>query len=419
MYTMIRENLPASMKGSRRGVRLKTVSATAVLLGLTSLFTDISSEMVTTVLPLYFIVHLQLTPLHFGLIDGVYQGVGVPLRLLGGYFGDRLQRHKEVAATGYGISGVCKLGLIAVGGAWMAITAVLIFDRLGKAIRTGPRDAMISLSSPPDSLGTAFGVHRALDSLGALLGPILAFMLLELAPGSFDSIFMVSFCISLVGLGIIVLFVRGRPSAPLAASEPASVRAGLRLARRPYFRRLIVVSASLGLFTISDGFLYLVLQQQLALDFGFFPLLYLGTAMTYFVLAVPAGMLADRIGRAKVMLGGYGLLILCYSALLRRPEGTPEVAIYLALFGAYYAATDGVLMALASRDVPEPVRASGLALIGSITGFARFLGAIMFGAVWTVWGSDAAIVLLLAGLSGSLLFATKALQNGLPGEVAR
>src|SRR5690606_14793107 len=106
----------------------------------------------------------------------------------------------------------------------------------------------------------------------------------------------------------------------------------------------------------------------------------------------------DKIGRARVMLGGYGLLIVCYSALLRRPEGTFEVAIYLALFGAYYAATDGVLMALASRDVPSSVRASGLALVGSVTGFARFLGAIMFGAVWTIWGSDAAIVLLLAGL---------------------
>lgn len=418
MYTLIRENLPSSPKSNKRGLRAsRSVSGTVVLLGLTSLFTDISSEMVTTVLPLYFIIYLQLTPLHFGLIDGIYQGVGVPLRLLGGYAGDRLHRHKEVAATGYGISSVCKLGLLAVGGAWLAITGILVLDRLGKAIRTSPRDAMISLNSPAESVGASFGVHRALDSLGALLGPVLAFAILEFAPGAFDSIFVVSFCVSLIGLGIIVLFVNNRPSvAPVQQVEAASLRAGFALVGRPYFRKLLVVSTLLGIFTISDGFLYLVLQKQLDLDFGFFPLLYLGTATTYFVLAVPMGMLADRIGRARVMLGGYGLLIICYSALLRQPEGTLEVALYLLLFGGYYAATDGVLMALASRDVPENLRASGLAIIGSATGFARFLGAILFGATWTLWGSEAAIVILLTGLTAALIFAVPALRGDGPGE---
>ncbi|OAI41822.1 hypothetical protein AYO38_03470 [bacterium SCGC AG-212-C10] len=416
MYTLIRENLPRASGGSRRGATaLRSVSGTVILLGLTSLVTDISSEMVTTVLPLYFIVYLQLTPLSFGLIEGFYQAFGACFRLLGGVIGDKFQRHKDVAVAGYGLSSICKLALIAVGGAWMAITGVLVLDRLGKAIRTGPRDAMISLNSDGASLGAAFGVHRALDSLGALLGPVLAFVILSAAPGAFDSIFMVSFCVSLVGLGILVLFVSGRTnSVPQAASDRVSFRSSWSLLSRPYFRRLTIVSAGLSLFTISDGFLYLVVQKQVDLDFSFFPILYLGTATAYFALAIPAGMLADHIGRARVMIGGYLLLLAVYSCLLREPEGAFQVTAYLVLFGAYYAATDGVLMALASRDVPEETRGSGLALIGSITGLARFAGSALFGAVWTFWSADAAILLLLAGLTVTIACAIPLLGRDSP-----
>src|SRR4051812_29428007 len=185
MYTTVR-NTPAEAITVPRTGRRRRVASTVLLLGLVSLITDLSQEMVVAVLPLYLVFQAGLTPLQLGLVDGLYQGVSAVLRLVGGLIADRRGRYKEVAALGYGASTVCKLGLIAAGGAWLATTGVLLVDRLGKGIRTAPRDALISLSSTKAALGLSFGVHRALDTVGALLGPLAAFILLAQIPNGFN-----------------------------------------------------------------------------------------------------------------------------------------------------------------------------------------------------------------------------------------
>lgn len=401
MYTLLRESLGHAQGGgrtARRRLAWPVVSPVVLALGFTSLFTDISSEMVSSILPLYLVVQLGLSPLSFGVLDGLYQGSSALVRLGSGVVADRWRRHRDVAAAGYGISAVAKIGLLLAGGAWAALTAVILIERTGKGIRTAPRDALISLNTPPESLGTAFGVHRALDTLGALLGPVVAFAVLTAIPGGFDVIFMLSFCVALVGLGVILFFVRDR-STRRAEPEPAlTLRAAARLLATPRFGMLVAIGSLLSLVTISDSFLYLVLQRRMELSFGLFPLLYVGTALVYFVLAVPAGWLADRIGRGRVFTGGYLLLIAVYVALLGAGSGTPAVAGYLVLFGAYYAATDGVLTAQASALLPTAVRASGLALLATAISLARLGGSILFGALWSWRGDDQAIVVLLAGL---------------------
>src|SRR5919197_383228 len=207
------ENTGALLKGDIiRARRWPRVSRTVVLLGLVSLFTDISAEMVATVLPLYLVFNLGLSPLQFGAVDGVYQGAAALVRVAGGFVGDRWRRYKEVAAVGYGVSAVCKLAFLPVGAAWTALTWIVFIDRTGKGIRTAPRDALISLSTPRERLGTAFGVHRALDTAGAMLGPFVAFGLLAIAPLAFDAVFAVSFCFAIVGLLVIALFVRNEPA---------------------------------------------------------------------------------------------------------------------------------------------------------------------------------------------------------------
>src|SRR4051794_9196555 len=241
MYTSVR-NTPADVDlvEAARPQRRRRIAQTVVLLGLVSLVTDLSQEMVVAVLPLYLVVQMGLSPLLIGLIDGLYQGVTAALRLAGGLLADRRGRYKEVAAVGYGVSAIAKLGLIAAGGAWVATTGVLLVDRLGKGMRTAPRDALISLSSTKAALGLSFGVHRAMDTFGALLGPLAAFLLLAQMPNGFDSIFMVSFCLGTIGVGILVLFVRNPPrpaeieEAPRVAGP--SVRAAFSLFRLPRFR---------------------------------------------------------------------------------------------------------------------------------------------------------------------------------------
>src|SRR4051794_391963 len=169
------------------------VSRTVLLLGVTSLLTDVSSEMVSTILPLYLVYTVGLTPVQFGVVDGIYQGGAAITRLVSGFFSDRLRAYKQVALCGYTLSAICKPLMIAAGSAWGVLGTIVFVDRTGKGIRTAPRDALISLSSEPDRLGTSFGVHRALDTTGAMIGPLLAFGILMLVPNGFDSIFMVSF----------------------------------------------------------------------------------------------------------------------------------------------------------------------------------------------------------------------------------
>ena len=381
------------------------VSRTVVLLGLVSLFTDISSEMVATVLPLFLVYAVGLTPLQFGVIDGLYQGASALVRIGSGFVADRWRRHKEVAVVGYGLSAICKLALLLVGGAMAAIMAVVLLDRTGKGIRTAPRDALISLSTSRDQLATAFGVHRAMDTMGALIGPLVAFGILALAPLAFDAVFVVSFCIALVGLGILGLFVENRPAVADEAATRVSLRDAARLLSGARFRALVLAGAVLGLVTISDGFVYLVLQRNADLDLGFFPLLYVGTALVYMLLAMPAGRLADRYGRVRVFVAGYAVLFALYASLLVPDTGVAGVALALVLLGTYYAATEGVLMALASATLPPELRASGLAVLVTGTSVARLLASVLFGAAWTLLGLQVAVAAFGAALVAAALVA--------------
>lgn len=408
------------IRSSGRRVGWPRVSSTVLLIGMTSFFTDISAEMVSTVLPIYLVVYLQLSPLAFGLVDGLYQGGAALVRLAGGFAADRWQRHQEVAATGYALSLVSKIGLLVVGAAWPLIAAMVAIDRMGKGIRTGPRDALISLSTPKEELGSAFGVHRALDTAGAMIGPLIAFTLLGLMPGAFDAVFVVSVCFAVVGVGVIVLFVRNQGAQVVVPESRASLAGALRLLAEPRFRALVVAGSLLGLMTMSDAFLYLTLQRRLSFSPSFVPLLYVATAVVYMALAVPVGRMADRIGRVPVFVGGYALLLGAYAALLLPPQsvGVGSLVAVVTLLGVYYAATDGVVAALASAVLPTELRASGLSMLITGTNVARLLASVLFGALWTTWGVDAGVTLFGLGLLVALGVAAAVLRRseGVPAD---
>lgn len=413
MYTQLRDSLQkanvADGSATPRRFSVPRVNGTVLTLGLTSLFTDISSESVSSVLPLYFLVALRFTPFAYGFIDGLNQGAAALVSVLGGLVADRWQRYKSVAATGYGVSAASRFGLIAAGNFWPALVAVIGLDRIGKGIRTAPRDAMIALSSNPEALGVAFGVHRALDTLGALIGPVLAFAILDRTDNSFTAVFVMSCCAAVIGLAIILTFITNEPRPARAARPrartPFTMRGAAALVREPRFGMLLVVSTALSLATISDGFFYLVLQRGMHFSIGFFPLLYVGTSLAYFLLAIPVGAVADRVGTGRVFVAGYVLLLLVYTALLRGSFSTPAVFLYLTVFGAYYAATDGVLRAHASALLPEELRTSGLGLLTTATSLASLFGSILFGALWTWRGPHFAVVCFFVALGASTLLA--------------
>lgn len=382
------------------------VGRTVVLLGVCSLLTDISSEMVATVLPLYLVTQLGFSPLQFGVVDGLYQGASALVRLAAGFTGDRLGRHKAVAATGYGLSAAGKLALATMSNGFATLSAIVAADRIGKGIRTAPRDAMISLSAPPERLGLAFGVHRAMDSAGAMLGPLVAFGLLAAAPGAFRTVFLVSFCVALLGLAVLTMLVDEPPTSKPAVKPPDLRAAAGLLTERP-FRVLVIAAAGLGLGTISDAFVFLLIFDRADVSVTVFPLLATGTAATYMLLAIPAGRMADRHGRIAVFLGGYVALLGVYGLLLAPMTGAIATAATIALLGAYYAGTSGALAALGSDQIPRELRGSGLALLGTATSSAQLAASITFGALWTWTGTDWAVtvfgMLLTAALVASAL----------------
>jgi MFS family permease len=402
------------LPGSRTAADVQgRVGGTVVALGSVSLLTDISSEMVTAVLPVYLTLALGLSPLAFGLLDGIYQGVSVLVRLVGGYAADRFGRPKATAQLGYGLSAVCKVGLVTVTGPG-AIGAVLAVDRTGKGLRTAPRDALIAASVPPALLGRAFGVHRAMDTAGAMLGPLLAFALLMYLPGDYDSVFLTSFAVAVLGCAVLWAFVRERPALP--DRDPVRWRAVRGLVVDARLRRVTLVSLALGLLTVSDGFLYLLLRDRGAVDATFFPLLFVGTAAVYLVLAVPLGRLADRIGRVPVLLGGHVALLLAYTVLLDTDllAGPLLVAVVLGGLGVYYAATDGVLAAIAAGLTEARLRASGIAFVQTAVAAGRLLSAILFGFLWTAWDQHVALALFAGLLTLALPLAWSLLRGVTP-----
>ncbi|MCW3003407.1 MAG: transporter [Conexibacter sp.] len=391
------------------------VARTVLLLGLTSLFTDISSEMVSAVLPLWLVANRGLDPLQFGVINGIYQGGSAVARILFGFVADKLHRYREVAGFGYGLSALCKLGLLLTS-AFSGISAFILLDRIGKGIRTAPRDAMISLSSAKEDLGTAFGVHRAMDTCGAMLGPLVAFGLLALSPRGFHGVFLVSFCFALIGLAFLLLIQdswrdaeRG-PTDVTSRSERARAAADSRLTfrgasallRATPLGALVLVAFVLGVATIGDAFIYLQLHERLSFDSSLFPLLYVGTSAIYMVLAVPAGRFSDRIGRAKVFTFGYAVLLGIYAMLLSGAHGSMLLPLTLAGLGIFYASTDGILAALGSAMVPDALRGTGLAVLGAATGVAQFAASIAFGGLWVAVGVHTAFVVFTAGLAVAL-----------------
>jgi hypothetical protein len=286
---------------------------------------------------------------------------------------------------------------------------------------------LITLSTPPDRLGRAFGVHRAMDSAGAFAGPLVALLVLAASGQAFDAVFVTSGCIATIGVLVLILFVRdhrdpvragvassGVVSSGVGSSVGSSVktvdlRAAAGLLRRRPVRLLLAGATLLGLSTIGDGFVYLLLQRRENLATGWFPLLAVGTSMTYLILAVPLGALADRIGRPRIFLTGYAALLAVYLLLSTSWSGPGTLVAVLVLYGLFYAATDGVLMAVAGPLLPPALRTTGLALIQTGQALAYLVSSVLFGVAWQWWGAAgatraaAATAVLTLGASATLL----------------
>jgi MFS family permease len=382
------------------------VARNVLMLGTVSMLTDVSSEMVATILPLYLVFSLGANPLALGAIDGTYRGAAALVQVASGFASDRWRRHKDVATAGYGLSALGKVALVTAGNTIGGIGAIVAFDRIGKGIRTAPRDALISLSSSKAGLATAFGVHRAMDSAGAMLGPLIAFGILLVAPARFDAVFVVSTLFAFLGLAVLVMAVQGKPRRAPRTGAPPLLRAAAGLLRDRRFALLLIAAAGLSIASVSDALIYVGLQRKIDFEPAVFPLLYVITAVVFMALAIPAGQLADRIGRVPVLLAGHVLLFAVYAALLAGSLGYGALILCLVALGGYFAATEGVITALAGAMLPEQLQASGIGMLITVVSIGRFISSLAFGALWLEIGLQHAALVFGVALALALLVAT-------------
>lgn len=388
------------------------VSSVVIALGVVSLLTDISSESVAAILPLYLTSVLGLSTVAYGFIDGLYQGVSAVVRIAGGYAADRTQQPKWVAFAGYALSAFARIGFL-VGSGFGVIATVVSVDRLGKGLRTAPRDALITASSRPEDLGRSFGTHRMLDTIGAMVGPLLAFLVLFFIPSGYATVFVLSLACAFLGLAVLGLLVpnTGRPPRATRRGSPAMMPQpnGTLAAPRPPFRwrhladrrlrRLLAVAGVFGLLTVGDGFIYLVLQARSDFAAMWFPLLYVGTNLAFLLCAVPLGRLADRFGRLRVFVIGHGALLAAYICAALPATGVTATIACLLLLGVFYAASDGVLAALAAQYTPAGSTASGIAAAQTVVALARLVASTGFGLLWFTLGPQTAMIIVAGALA--------------------
>lgn len=381
---------------------------TIFLLGLTSLLTDISSEMVYPLLPLFLTATLGAGPAALGLIEGIAESAASILKLLSGIRADRTRRKRPLAIAGYGTSAVGKV-VLALAGTWSVVLGARLLDRIGKGIRTAPRDALIADNALPGRSGRAFGLHRAMDTIGAAAGVLLAWWFVAASPGDYAAVIRWSIVPAVMGVLLLFLVREGHDGAPPKKSAtPASWHS-----LPPALKRFLGVALLFTLGNSSNTFLLLR-----ATDLGFQPpdviALYFVYNVAYALLSYPAGHLSDRFGRRHVLVAGYLLYALVYAGFAFIGEGERSWlpwALFL-VYGVHSAATDGVEKALIAELAPAHLRASSIGLHAMIVGIGLFPASVMAGVVWSAAGPVAALGIgACTGLAAAVLLQVWALRS--------
>jgi MFS family permease len=370
-------------------------------LGVVSLLTDVSSEMIYPLLPLFLASVLGVSLPFIGLIEGVAESTASFMKVVSGWLSDRSRRRKPFIWIGYGLSTVVK-PLFAISTAGWQVLLFRFGDRFGKGIRTSPRDAMIADTAPEKEKGKSFGFHRAMDSLGAVFGPLAAFLLLPVVGGNLRWIFFLAFIPAVAAVLVIFLFVR---EVERDVPEPAKTTTdsiGWR-ALGPEFRYFVVIVCLFTLGNSSDAFLVLR-ARDLGLSTVTIPLLWLFFNGVNTVFSIPGGMLSDRVGRKRVIFWSflfYGLVYLGF-AVAARPL---HVWLLFALYGVYYGFSEGVLRAYVADLAPSCVRGTAYGVFHTASGTMAFPASLVMGILWHKFGAPWAFVFgaALAFISALLL----------------
>ncbi len=371
------DSLPV-MAATRR--RFLDLDAIVISLGFVSLFNDIASEMIYPLLPSFLAVTLGAGPAAIGIVEGVAESTASLGKGLFGWLSDRRGRRKPFVAAGYAAS-VFARPLLSAAPGWGAVLGIRFLDRVGKGVRTAPRDSMIAAAVEPGRRGLAYGFDRAMDNAGAMIGPLVAALLLRFAFKSVRPVFALSIVPGLIALGFLQFGAKEKHSPPPAVNAPRPPGDGA-LSRRFLF--LIAIFAFFGLASSTDAFL-LLRAQQCGVPLWAVPLLWAAFNGVKAAASTPLGSLADRIGRTPSILLGWGVYAGSYFgfALARSPQAAWALFLTYALF---YALTEGPERALVAGMAGESSRGRAFGLFHMTQGIVALPASVVFGLLWRKFG---------------------------------
>ena len=378
-----------------------------VLLGLVSLFTDISTEMVYPILPLYLSAVMGAGPAIIGIIEGIAESLASIVKLFSGIIADRYGNKKRLAFAGYASSFVNKI-IILFAASWAGVLAARIIDRFGKGIRTAPRDALVAESAGRADRGKAFGLHKGLDLLGTAIGIMLAWIILSgfifSGHDSYRTIFIVSMVPALIGLTVLG-FVRDKKT------EVTGRKVSFNWKNLDLRLKLFLIF--IFLFTLGNSSNAFIILR--AVDAGFSKtnviLLYFLYNMTGSLLSYPAGMLSDKFGRKNLLCAGYFLYGIVYIGIALITNNTAFIVLFV-IYGFYTAMTAGVERALIVDIVPEEHKAGALGLHAAIVGIGLLPASVIAGFLWERLGPSAPFLFggVLAFVTSAAVFVTLSIK---------
>jgi MFS family permease len=383
-------------------------------IGLISFFTDISTEMVYPLIPLYLVSAFGATPVLVGIVEGVAESLASLLKVYSGYLTDKFQKKKVIAFSGYAAGLVYKLALI-FAGSWLGILAARAIDRIGKGVRTAPRDVLVSESAGKDSMGKAFGFHKALDMFGASLGILMTYFIIRNSVGSHDykRLFLFSMIPAVLGLCMFI-FVKEKK----AARETKE--------REPFWKNMRKIDSQLKLYLLvvflftlghSSNAFFILKAKAAGFDDASVILLFFILNAAASVLSMPFGRLSDRVGRKNLLVPGYLVFSFCYLGFAFAGSRPAMTAVFV-LYGVYTAMIAGVERAFVAEISPPELKGTMLGLHSTIAGIALLPASVIAGLLWNTF-SPGAPFLFGAAMSFVSSILLIAFMKGMPTKKSR